>query len=335
VTVELRRLDRGSEAEVRAYWQVMWDAVLDRPYHQNAAWQAASTYLRAPRRDQHEVRVGAWQDGRMVGAAALLAPELENTDTADVFVDVLPEARRRGVGTALLADLERVAAELGRSGLRGWAYAPVGAESAATRFATHHGFRVDLEEGSKVLDLTSGRGRWAAMADEAAEHHGGYRVVTVWAPIPDELMDGYCRLSTAFMGEIPAGDAPVDLERWDAARVRDRERRTGGAGRRDAHTFALDAAGEAVALTELYVDSRVPHRAFQGGTLVMPGHRGHRLGLAVKLANLRALVAAQPGVEWIRTDNADVNAPMNAINDQLGFRVVERCVELRRELHRG
>jgi hypothetical protein len=37
-------------------------------------------------------------------------------------------------------------------------------------------------------------------------------------------------------------------------------------------------------------------------------------------------------VEWMLTGNADVNAPMNAVNDALGYRVVERALELRKEL---
>jgi hypothetical protein len=32
------------------------------------------------------------------------------------------------------------------------------------------------------------------------------------------------------------------------------------------------------------------------------------------------------------TGNADVNAPMNAVNEALGYREVERCVELQRDL---
>lgn len=47
------------------------------------------------------------------------------------------------------------------------------------------------------------------------------------------------------------------------------------------------------------------------------------------LGEVVALTAAYPGVEWVLTGNADVNAPMNAINDRLGFRVVERCLHVR------
>jgi hypothetical protein len=85
-------------------------------------------------------------------------------------------------------------------------------------------------------------------------------------------------------------------------------------------------------MTEAFVNETVPHRGFQGGTLVVPAHRGHRLGLAVKVANQRALAGRFPQLEWIITGNADVNAHMNAINDRLGFRVVERLLEVEKAL---
>ncbi len=56
-------------------------------------------------------------------------------------------------------------------------------------------------------------------------------------------------------------------------------------------------------------------------TIVHPEHRGHRLGLAVKLANLEALAEEAPAVRRIVTGNAAVNAPMIAVNDMMGFEV--------------
>ncbi|MCW2813716.1 MAG: family N-acetyltransferase [Nocardioides sp.] len=74
----------------------------------------------------------------------------------------------------------------------------------------------------------------------------------------------------------------------------------------------------------------------QGGTtIVLPEHRGHRLGLALKVAHHQALLARFPDVEWIATATADVNAHMNAVNDRLGIRVVERCIELTRPVGRA
>jgi hypothetical protein len=42
-------------------------------------------------------------------------------------------------------------------------------------------------------------------------------------------------------------------------------------------------------------------RAYQWGTSVRPDHRGHRLGLAVKAANLRLLQETHPQVTTVVT----------------------------------
>ena len=57
-------------------------------------------------------------------------------------------------------------------------------------------------------------------------------------------------------------------------------------------------------------------------TVVHPEHRGHRLGLAIKLANIDVLARQAPDVRVIVTGNAAVNAPMIAVNDMMGFEVV-------------
>ena len=79
--------------------------------------------------------------------------------------------------------------------------------------------------------------------------------------------------------------------------------------------------GGAHAAPELLVDPDVPAEAWQLETLVLPAHRGSRLGLAVKLANLDALAGAAPAVRRITTGNAAVNDPMIAVNDMKGFSV--------------
>ena len=62
-----------------------------------------------------------------------------------------------------------------------------------------------------------------------------------------------------------------------------------------------------------------PWLAEQDDTLVAAGHRGHRLGMLVKIANLRRL-AELPRVERVTTFNAAENEHMLAINVALGFR---------------
>ena len=91
-------------------------------------------------------------------------------------------------------------------------------------------------------------------------------------------------------------------------------------GRQVFHAVAL-LDGEAVAQTDVAVQPQGT-TAVQWGTYVSRDHRGHRLGAAVKVANLRALQAARPDVTRIDTGNADTNAFMVSINERLGFEVV-------------
>jgi hypothetical protein len=61
---------------------------------------------------------------------------------------------------------------------------------------------------------------------------------------------------------------------------------------------------------------------FQALTAVAREHRGHRLGLRLKLAMLDLLARQEPQVKHILTGNAETNAHMIAINEMLGYRVV-------------
>ncbi len=57
--------------------------------------------------------------------------------------------------------------------------------------------------------------------------------------------------------------------------------------------------------------------------MVLAGHRGHRLGLLVKVVMLEWLTEAEPAIRRILTGNAGANAHMIAINERLGFAVVD------------
>ena len=56
-------------------------------------------------------------------------------------------------------------------------------------------------------------------------------------------------------------------------------------------------------------------------------HRGHRLGLAVKAANIRAVQDAYPDKTRITTQNAESNDFMVDINKEIGFEAVEDSME--------
>jgi len=74
----------------------------------------------------------------------------------------------------------------------------------------------------------------------------------------------------------------------------------------------------------LPVDDSAP--AQQSDTTVLPAHRGHGLGLWIKAEMLRRVRAEHPDTTEIRTENADDNRHMLAVNTALGFRPQRRTV---------
>ncbi len=76
--------------------------------------------------------------------------------------------------------------------------------------------------------------------------------------------------------------------------------------------------GQAVAHSDLLLRPSGT-RGVQWATLVHRDHRGHRLGAAVKVANLRRLQRERPDITEVITQNAEVNEQMIGINDRLGF----------------
>ena len=75
----------------------------------------------------------------------------------------------------------------------------------------------------------------------------------------------------------------------------------------------------------------VPHgeaEALQDDTLVMPEHRGQRLGLALKRATLAVLAREHPGLTAIHTWTSVDNTPMQRTNLGFGYHRVERMHEM-------
>jgi len=103
-------------------------------------------------------------------------------------------------------------------------------------------------------------------------------------------------------------------------------------GRTKYNTVALSRDGDVVGYSDLATTVHEPGRAYQWGTLVRPQDRGHRLGVALKIANLRLLQAERPDVVRVTTYNAEVNEHMIGVNEALGFRPIARLGDFQKKL---
>jgi GNAT superfamily N-acetyltransferase len=86
---------------------------------------------------------------------------------------------------------------------------------------------------------------------------------------------------------------------------------------------AVAPDGEFVGNTEVHVhEAPGSTLGYQENTLVMPEHRGHRLGLGLKVATHRQLAERSPQLRSLVTWNSHVNPWMIQVNEKLGYQVL-------------
>jgi GNAT superfamily N-acetyltransferase len=284
--------------------------------------------------------IGAFDAGRIVGYT-LVHWELDD-DATTAYVPMLgvePTRRREGIGSGLLASAEQAARSAGRpttvlsaEHLLGpddpdapRLHAPQGdasipADAPAARFARAHGYELGQLYRASALDVAGRGDEFRDRLDAAlAAASDAYRLVAWQDRAPDELVDSLAHAHERMSVDPPSGAISFELELWDAARVRDGEQRSIASGRTHLNVAAVTPDDEVVGFTELSLLPDSP-AVEQWDTIVLAPHRGHRLGMRLKLANLVALADADPSRDRVYTWNADENAHMLAINVALGFR---------------
>jgi len=283
-------------------------------------------------------------DGRIVGRG-LLSTWLNDPTTSDVAVSVLPEHRRRGIGRELRERVERIAVDAGCRTLTAFTMhrpeadgspipsptgvGAVGADDPSSRFAVDAGYRLGQTARTSALDTREAAPTLAARLSDARRAAGDdYRVLSWVDATPEHLLDDLAVLHTRMSTDTPAGDLPQEEDPWDPDRIRDAEARRAAAGRTGLTTAVEHVAtGRLVGFTEIAVSpsgrrSDGHAYAYQQDTLVLAEHRGHRLGMLLKVENLRHLAREAPEVDRVVTWNADENRPMLAVNEALGFQHV-------------
>ncbi len=315
------RLDVADRAATQACHEVLRAALtVDDPPGPPISIRALRGWLEHPF-DPIEAWCVAGETGEgLLGWYFLELPTRENLDRASLNLFVHPSRRRRGIGGNLLRHAAERATANGRAVLSHWAFQG----SAGETFAARAGSVPSLLDARRVLILDKlPTGHVAALRAEAARAAAGYSLVWWAGRTPDEHVAGYAAMFDA-MNDAPRdpGEEPAV---WDVQRVRTQVDESRALRGRHIYTLAAleVATGEMAAATEIEVDPENPEWGHQLLTAVARPHRGHRLGLLVKTAMLDWLATAEPTLARIVTGNAAVNQHMIAINEALGFELLD------------
>jgi GNAT superfamily N-acetyltransferase len=270
--------------------------------------------------DPSEAWLARDRTGRPCGWYVLTLPQRENRHVAGVSPVVHASRRRAGLGTALLRHAAGRAVSHGRTLLS--AEAREGSPGSA--FAAAIGARRGITEAHRVLEVKAvPAGHLAALRAKAESAAGGYALLSWAGPVPDGLLPAVAAINAA-MADTPR-EAGHEAQLWDANRVRLDDHRRAVQGWRSYTVAARSlATGELAGLSQLSIDPAEPAWGLQELTAVTRPHRGHRLGLLVKVAMLELLAEREPQLTQILTGNVDGNEHMIAINAELGFAVLDR-----------
>lgn len=273
-------------------------------------------------------------DGRIVGRAVLVRHH-DDTEVGWVDVGVLPEFEGAGVGRALSDAVEALSREAGLTRLITYVVskdaqgdrlaAPTGfgsvpADNREVRFLLTQGWTLEQVERGSRFALPADPEHLAALRTTAEQHSRDYRVLTwVGASAPD-LLEDLAALQTRMSTDAPTAGLDEPLDVWTAERFAGKE-----ALMLDSPQLLLTAAarheptGRLVGFSRLIAPHDPARAVGQWDTIVLREHRGHRLGMLLKVANLQLLGEAAPGHPSVLTWNAEENRPMLAVNEAVGF----------------
>ncbi|HEV2373065.1 MAG TPA: GNAT family N-acetyltransferase [Streptosporangiaceae bacterium] len=320
--MQLQRFDPATDAEsVQAAHEIHCaGAPFDDPHEPPMSLRPFTAWLTYGwTEDPTQVWLARDDSGQPVGWSKLTLPERENRHLASVMPVVHPERRRAGLGRMLLRHAAGQAQQAGRTVLT----CDVRESSPGEAFARAVGARqLETTEIRRELDLRGTTAeQWLALRRQAEPAAQGYSLVYWEGPLPESRLVQMASIYGAM------ADAPHDHEAQvvDVDRVRLSETVNAATGLRR-HTVAAlhNESGDVVAVTEVVIDPAEPQQAYQAITAVVSQHRGHRLGLLVKARMHEILAGLEPQLTRISTGNAGGNKHMIAINETMGYQVLDQ-----------
>jgi GNAT superfamily N-acetyltransferase len=277
---------------------------------------------------------GGAEHGRIIGRA-VHETLLSDGGTAWYDLQVLPEFQGRGIGRALADTLESLSRELEVTRLIAYAvsadapgerlipptgFGSVPAANREVRFLIARGWTLEQVERGSRFPLPADPIALERLRTEAEAHAGDYRVFAWEGATPPELLEDMALLQTRMSTDAPQAGLGQPEDVWTAERFAAKEALLlEGPMRLLTAVARHEPSGHLAGFTLLGAPRDVDRAVSQWDTIVLREHRGHRLGMLLKVANLQFLQEVAPGHPSVLTWNAEENRPMLGVNEAVGF----------------
>ena len=273
----------------------------------------------------------------VVGAVSAVLPQRENTYTSHVDLFVDPHLRRRGIGTAALANLRTFLREHNRTQAETWPTTPANADEPrvtprigvgtlyandpTVRFLRANGFGLEMVEKVSELDLETFKGRLVSGAITPPKLDPALENLTYGNDILEHITPEFIAAINAFNADHPQSDSATPYTTTPEQFTQDLKESIERGFDHRVIVIRERESGRIVATSEVYF-RRSSSVAAQADTWVHADYRGRGLATLAKIELYRDVLIRVPRVTRVATENAESNVGMWKVNERLGFEVV-------------
>lgn len=282
---------------------------------------------------------GVRVDGALVSRAIYEWSVATDDRVAWTAVEVLPEFRDRGIGTALADHVEAIAVADARARLLVYVVSPdapgerlvpptragsVPLSGTEVRFLQGRGFTLEQVVRASRLELPVEAHRLRELVSASSARSGPAYAVHTWTgATPARWVADMAALFTRMSTDAPSAGLEEPEDPWTPTRVAEEDARLARSPRAQLCAAVEHVpTGRLVGYSILAAPAERSRAVSQEDTLVLREHRGHALGMLLKVANLEHLARRRPGHPSIVTFNAEENRHMLRVNEALGFRPI-------------
>ena len=312
---------KATESELKAYYdffmKILEEARPDdpkRPYEK---------FKKQILNHSESVTVKRWviREDELITAYIILyfQKEGENKHVTEGDIFVLPELRRKGIGTFLLKKMYEEATKENCTMID---FSEFSTCSSGSEFLKEIGAKLGCTEHInqlKIADIDMKlMDEWIAKANERAED---YELEFWQNEIPEERMDSFLKLYNDFWNSVPLDDLEYEYEELSAERMRNGIKATVKKGWQIRTITAIHKPTQTPAgFTQTIFTGFNNEMLNQDDTGVAKEHRNKGLGRLLKAAMIKKIKEEMPSIKMIRSENAASNKPMLNINYQMGFK---------------